>query len=344
MSLVAVLVTGLVAGGASCAAVQGGLLAGVMARRSPASPRGCKPSSSEDAVPVAGFLAGKLVSHTLLGAALGLLGNAIEIGPRSRAWMQIATGVAMVLLALDLLGVKSVRRITPAPPAAWGRLVRRTGRWESATAPALLGFSTVLIPCGVTLGMEFLAIASRNALSGAAIMAVFVIGTSPLFAAIGFAARRSALALRGRLSMLAAVAVGVAGVVSLNSGLVLAGSSVTLASVFSPFAGPATPTVAAGATLPSLGADGVQRLEVVAGGGGYSPSAQRARAGVPTKLTVRANSGAGCTRSLVIRDLGVQTYLEGDKPRTIDLGKLKPGTLRFTCGMGMYAGAIEVEQ
>ena len=78
MSLWAVLITGLFAGGASCAAVQGGLLAGTVARR-----RGSAPSAdaaaeaperavpAQDALPVAGFLAGKLVSHTLLGAALG---------------------------------------------------------------------------------------------------------------------------------------------------------------------------------------------------------------------------------------------------------------------------------
>ncbi|MFF4756426.1 hypothetical protein ACWD5R_40430 [Streptomyces sp. NPDC002514] len=116
--------TGLVAGGASCAAVQRGLLAGAVTRRSPA------PSSSTSAagalresrsatehasaeepkalVPVGAFLAGKLLSHTLLGALLGVFGNALQPSPRARAVMMIAAAVLMLLFALDLFGVKAV--------------------------------------------------------------------------------------------------------------------------------------------------------------------------------------------------------------------------------------------
>ena len=58
----------------------------------------------------------------------------------------------------------------------------------------------VLLPCGITLSMEVLAIASGSALSGAAIMGVFVIGTPPLFAVPGYVARRSATALGAGLA------------------------------------------------------------------------------------------------------------------------------------------------
>ncbi len=138
MSLWAVLLTGVFAGGASRAAVQGGLLAGVVARRAPESApapqkrtRG-KPltpppppprSFRDDATPVASFLAGKLVSHLLLGALLGALGDAVQLGVKTRSVVQIVAGVLMVVIAADLLGVRAVRLLVPAPPAAWGRLV-----------------------------------------------------------------------------------------------------------------------------------------------------------------------------------------------------------------------------
>ena len=357
MSLWAVLVTGLFAGGASCAAVQGGLLAGTVARRKPtptpaAAKRGTRkpapppPASAlEDAMPVGSFLAGKLVAHTLLGALLGLLGDAVQLGVKTRAWVQIAAGVVMVLLALDLLGVKAIRRAIPAPPAALFRLVRRNARWESAAAPALLGVLTILIPCGITLGMEFLAIASGSALAGAAIMATFVVGTSPLFALIGYAARRSTALLRGRLSVLAAAAVLVAGLVSVNTGLVLADSSLTLTTALHSLTGggtnSGTDATAAPGPLPALGADGVQRVAVSASSGGYSPSVQRVRAGVPTTLVVHTDGVFGCTRAFVVPSTGTQEYLpeSGDTP--IELGSLSPGRLRFTCAMGMYSGALE---
>lgn len=356
MSLWAVLLTGLFAGGASCAAVQGGLLAGVVARRRPPVPapvpalrgRGQKrarpapppPAAHvDDAVPVGMFLAGKLVSHVVLGASLGLLGSAVQLRPGTRAYMQIAAGLVMVVLALDLLGVNALRRVVPAPPPAWTRLVRRSGRWGHGLAPGLLGLATILIPCGVTLSMMFLAVASGSAVSGAAIMAVFVIGTVPLFAAIGYAAQRSTDWLRGRLRILAGAAVLVAGLLAINAGLVLNGSSFTLAGALRS----ATGSAASGpVAAPPVGADGVQRIVIDVHDTGYSPSSVTARAGVPTELTMRTDGTQGCTRALVMSTFGVQKVLPASGDTLIDLGELEPGTYRYTCGMGMYGGSIRV--
>ena len=351
MSLWAVLVTGLLAGGASCAAVQGGLLAGTLARRpvptparSGGQPRAARtqpspPRSSRrgDLAPVGAFMTGKLASHVVLGAALGLVGDAVQIGPRVRAYVQIVAGIAMVLLALDLLGVAGLRGIVPAPPQAWTRLVRRSGRWGGSLGPALLGLATILIPCGVTLSMMFLAVASGSALSGAAIMGTFVIGTAPLFTAIGYVARRSASALRGRLGALAGAAVLVTGLVAINSGLVLNGSRFTLAGVWRSAVGAnAAEPVAA----PPVDADGVQRIVIEAHDTGYSPSNVTARAGVRTEVVLRTNNTEGCTRSVVMSSFGVQKVLPATGDTAIDVGELKPGTSRYTCGMGMDGGSI----
>lgn len=355
MTLWGVFVTGLVAGGASCAAIQGGLLAGLVARRRPVSsaplgeddPGGAadarrQPARLEDAIPVGGFLAGKLVSHTILGAGLGLLGDAVQVGFRTRAFMQILAGVLMLAMAAHLLGFKGFARLVPEPPQRWSRLVRRNARSTSAGAPALLGLASVLIPCGVTLSVEFLAIASGSAVTGAAIMAAFVLGTAPLFAVLGYAARRSATMLRGQLANVAAVAVVVAGVLSINAGLVLSGSSTTLATMWASVgdrraADPAPAAVAATAASE----DGVQRIVVTVSDTSYSPAVVRVKAGVPTQVTFRTNGTQGCTRSLVVPSLRVGRRLPATGDTTIDLGQLAAGRLRYTCGMGMYSGTIE---
>jgi len=153
-----------------------------------------------DLVPVGGFLTGRLISHVALGAVLGLAGGAIQLSASTRAWIQITAGVVMLVLALELLGVKAVRGLAPRLPATWGRQVRQRTRSRGASGPWLLGLGSVLLPCGITLSMEVLAIASGSALSGAAIMGVFVIGTPPLFAVLGYVARRSATALGAGLA------------------------------------------------------------------------------------------------------------------------------------------------
>lgn len=141
-----------------------------------------------------GFLAGKLGSHTVLGALLGALGGAVQLSPGARTALQLFAGAMIIVFGLAQLRVPGFRNIVIEPPLSWMKVVRNRSRSQSALAPALLGAATVLIPCGVTLSVEALALASGSALSGAAIMAVFVLGTSPLFALLGYAARRVATA------------------------------------------------------------------------------------------------------------------------------------------------------
>src|SRR5438105_2043730 len=88
----------------------------------------------------------------------------------------------------------------------------------------MLGVTTILIPCGVTLSVEALALTSGSAVAGAATMVVFVAGTSPLFALLGYAARKAATVWRGRLAVLTGATVLVIGLYTLNGGLELAGS------------------------------------------------------------------------------------------------------------------------
>ena len=373
MRLWAVFLTGLFAGGASCAAVQGGLLAGVVARRSPeavgTAARGStkrRPASRAaagskrrqppappprptlaDLRPVGWFLAGKLVSHAALGALLGALGDAVQIGFRTRALLQIGAGIVMVLLALNLWGVRGLSRLAPQPPAVLTRLVRRSARADAAAAPLLVGFSTVLVPCGVTLSVEVLAVTSGSPLAGAAVMVAFVLGTSPLFAVLGFFARRSATALRGRFAKLAGVVVLVMGVLSVNTGLVLGGSPISASSALAALRQPPAGGAAAGAPAAAQAdepvvRDGVQEVRIRALDGGYAPNFQVARAGVPTRLVVETRGTRGCTRAFVIPALGVETTLPEDGDTVLDVGALSPGRLDYTCGMGMYSGAIEV--
>jgi sulfite exporter TauE/SafE len=372
VNLAAGLVTGLFAGGVSCAAVQGGLLTGLITRQraatapSAALPRcarsrhsqaGSAPSSTgvtgavqtaqrrrwgaqlgDDLAPVGGFLAGKVVSHTLLGTLLGALGAAVQLSVGARTWLQIGAGLLIIVLGLSQLGVPGFRGIIIEPPASWLTIVRNRARSRVALAPALLGLATVLIPCGVTLSVEALALTSGSAGAGAATMAVFVLGTSPLFAALGYAARKAATAWRGRLAFVTGLAVAALGFYTLNGGLELAGSPVaasriaqTLGLVGSP---PDTSTVST--------ADGTQVVVITATADSYSPDNVEVRAGIPTTLIIHSDHAQGCIRSFVIASRDEQRILPSTGDTRIDLGVLQPGQLDYSCVMGMYTGTITI--
>jgi uncharacterized protein len=344
VNLVAVLITGLFAGGISCAAVQGGLLAGLITRQQVG--RGQDPTAmagnesrpwrtrlGDDLAPVGGFLGGKLAAYTLLGALLGALGAVVQLSPAARTWLQVGAGLLIITFGLAQLGVPGFRRIVVEPPASWTRLVRNRARSQAVLAPTLLGVATVLLPCGVTLSVEALALASGSAWRGAAIMAVFVAGTSPLFAVLGYAARKAATAWRGRLVAATGIAVVAMGLYTLNGGLELAGSPFAASRIAEAWSGTADPNA-------TTVTDGRQEVVITASRGGYSPSTAKIAAGIPTTLIVRSDGAAGCVRGFTIGDN--LTVLPESGDTRIDLGTPKPGTLRYACSMGMYTGVITV--
>ncbi|MEV6734801.1 MULTISPECIES: sulfite exporter TauE/SafE family protein [unclassified Streptomyces] len=355
--LVTGLSTGLLAGGASCAAVQGGLLAGAVTRREPAptspsakSPAMSSPGRSPSSVkkrprpaarpvattpspeptagnlaPVGAFLAGKLLSHTILGALLGIFGAALQPSPRTQATLLIIAGALMVLFALDLFGVKAVSRLVPRPPASFGRLVRLSAKTTSVATPALVGFATVLVPCGVTLSMELVAITAGSPLAGAAVMVGFVVGTAPLFAVLGYLFRRSSRALSGRLGIATGVVVLAVAAWTIASGLQAGG--------WAPFT-TGTTTVAAAAPAPAEGGTGAEDGPVRIDASGkqvitltvtdfYVPTQFTAKAGVPTTLVLHGKDSGGCARAFTIPELGVQEIVKRDGDTPIDLGTRK---------------------
>ncbi|MEO3828412.1 sulfite exporter TauE/SafE family protein [Actinomadura sp. B10D3] len=323
--------TGLLAGGTTCAAVQLGLLTGAVSCGCEAPGEGAAGTESAHREvraglvrPVAAFLAAKLVSHTLLGALLGLAGGALQPGPRLRGAILAAAALMLAVFALDLLGFRPARRLVRRREAEECRLPR-SGR------PAALGAATVLLPCGLTLSAELLAVSSGSALGGAAVMAGFVLGTAPLFGLVGVTVGRSLAAVRGRLT--AVLAVGLLAVAgwTLVAGLRLGG--------WFPDGGAAAAASDA-ARFVSTDASGTQIVTVWALDRGYRPSALSARAGVRTVLVVKTAGTRGHTRAFTIPSLGRDVILPETGETRIDLGAPGPGRMRFVCASGHFPGAV----
>ncbi|MFE7603278.1 sulfite exporter TauE/SafE family protein [Streptomyces sp. NPDC057494] len=294
--------------------------------------------------PVGAFLAGKLASHTVLGALLGTFGQTLQPSPRTQAVLLVLAGALMVLFALDLFGVKAVARLVPRPPASFGRAVRRSARTTSVLTPALVGFATVLVPCGVTLSVELVAITSGSPVAGAAVMAGFVLGTAPLFTVLGYLFRRAGGSVSAYLRSLTGVVVLTVAVWTITSAM-QAGGWVS-------FGTDARPAVAAapqraGAKAPSASeapvrtdASGRQVLTLTVTDF-YETTAFAAKAGVPTRLVLRGKDSGGCARAFTIPALGVREIVKENGDTDVDLGTPTAGKLRFSCAMGMQTGVID---
>ncbi|MGW4233642.1 cupredoxin domain-containing protein [Streptomyces sp. NPDC004980] len=67
----------------------------------------------------------------------------------------------------------------------------------------------------------------------------------------------------------------------------------------------------------------------------YTPTQLTAKAGLPTPPILRDKDSGGCARAFTIPELGVQEIAERNGDTKIGLGTRGPGTLRFSCAMGM---------
>jgi uncharacterized protein len=368
---------GLLAGATTCAVAQGGLLVGLINRQKRAAadaagttelvtagaaakatkaggkaaaraqgPTQAPPvtpasaSASDDLVPVAGFLLGKLLILTLVGLLLGAFGSFIALDARIGGLAQLVAAAMMIVFGLGAAGVPGFNEIQFTPPESWTRVVRKSTRSQSAFAPFLLGIAVVLIPCGVTISMMLLAATAGSAVAGGAVMAVFVLGTAPMFAAYGFLTQRYINPDSRRMSIALGTVVVLMGLFTLNASLTALASPITAQSIVAQLRG--TPAVAPPVAAAPAPVDGVQVLKIDATSGGYSPSSIAAKAGLPTKVVFHTDNTRSCIVFTTFPSIGKQVVLPDSGDTEVDLGTLAAGEIPISCSMGMYTGTIVV--
>lgn len=340
VNLWVIFITGLTVGGLTCLAVQGGLLASVIAEREEESAMG-KGTAKHAIYATGAFLVSKYVAYVVLGFLLGAFGGALNIGGRLQTVMQLAAGFYMVAVALNLLNIHPIfRYVIIQPPKFLTRMVRNQSKSKDLFAPSLLGAMTIFIPCGTTIAMEALAISSANAFIGASIMAVFILGTMPLFFGIGVITSVMGETFKTKFLKLAAVAVIYLGVTSINGSLTALGSPVTLQTIADNF--PKTISLGNNDNTSQSGQLLSQNIEIDVTSRGYTPDYLKVKKGQEVTLILKSKDAYSCASAFRIPTLGISLNLAANDTQTIKFTPDKEGKITFACSMGMYRGVIEV--
>ncbi len=87
---------------------------------------------------------------------------------------------------------------------------------------------------------------------------------------------------------------------------------------------------------------GPQEVAVTVGSNGFDPARIEARAGKPLVLVLTRTTNNTCATEIVIPEVGVNTPLPLGKPVRVELTPREAGKLRFSCGMRMFQGEIDV--
>ena len=133
---------------------------------------------------------GRVVSYTLVGFLLGLIGwliggsSGIEVPILLQGILKLIAGTLMIVMGINMLGIFPwLRRLNIQMPKF---IAKRIGQKKAATVrPFAVGLLNGLMPCGPLQSMQILALASSNPFTGTLSMLLFNLGTVPLMLGLG---------------------------------------------------------------------------------------------------------------------------------------------------------------
>jgi len=177
---------------------------------------------------------------------------------------------------------------------------------------------------------------------GAALMFAFTLGTSPVFFIIAYLTTELGSRLEKFFMRFVAVLVLILGFVTLDGGLNLMGSPLSLQNLTRNWFPSESSSVAQADSPQPAAADGSIILEVQ--NSGYFPTTLKAPAGQDFTLNLVTDQTYSCARDFVIPALNYYELLPDTGTVQVNIPAQKAGsTLFFTCSMGMYTGQIVFE-
>ena len=291
---------------------------------------------------------GRIISYTVIGFLLGLVGMLLSSGTQTgisyflQGILKMIAGIFMVIMGINMLGLFPwLRPLTLRIPRFLSTKVLK--KRASSRRPLFVGLLNGLMPCGPLQSMQIVALASGNPFSGALSMFLFSLGTVPLM--LGFGSLVSALGKRfaQKMTYIGAILVVVLGLSMFSQGTALSGISgngisgdnSTQNNVSGDSSESGDPASAPEQT------ENIQVIYSTLQPGRYPDI--KVQTDIPVKWIINAPKGSlnGCNYKMLLRAYGIEhTFSEGEN--VIEFTPTKSGTFQYTCWMGMIRGNITV--
>lgn len=142
------------------------------------------------------YNAGRVMSYTLFGALAGALGGALAVAKflPAQTLLYVLAQVVMILLGLYLAGLsQSVLVFERAGGVIWRHvkpLFQKLIPVTTTPRAIVAGMAWGWLPCGLVYSILVSALAAGSAVSGAALMLAFGLGTLPNLLGMGLFARQ----------------------------------------------------------------------------------------------------------------------------------------------------------
>ncbi len=321
-------ITGLTSGGISCIAIQGGLLTSAVSDI---------PDKNDTKTHVLSFVVSKLITYTLFGFLLGVVGSFLTLSPKVSAIFQIFIGLYLLATAGRILNLHPIfRYVVFQPPKFIYKFAKSQSKKGSLFTPIFLGALTVLMPCGVTQAMMAVALSTANPVSSALIMFAFVLGTSPVFFTLGISI--SKLIKYRAFNLISASVITVFALISINGAFGLMGSPHTFQNYWKVITQKNNVYNTKNASLEN----GYQNVTIYVTNSGYESDTTTLKTGIPVRLKILTDNVFSCSRAFVIPEFNISRILPATGEEIIEFTPNRTGRLAYSCSMGMYTGSFNV--
>jgi sulfite exporter TauE/SafE/plastocyanin domain-containing protein len=276
---------------------------------------------------------GRVISYTAAGAVAGALGSVITLPGRMQGIVQLAAGVFMVVMGINMLGIfPALRRFGFHLPRIFTRKIEDT-KAAAGGNPLIVGLLNGLMPCGPLQAMQLYALSTGSAVSGAISMFLFSAGTVPLMFFIGAMSSVLSRNFTARVMRAGAVLVTVLGLNMFSNGWSLSGLSLDFMD--------SSGVPAEAVSFEPVMSGGAQIVNSTLSGGRYP--AITVREGIPVKWIINAPQGSinGCNNKMIIREYGIE-YRFKPGENIIEFTPRKAGRIPYSCWMGMIRSSITV--
>ncbi len=285
------------------------------------------------------YNAGRVISYSVSGFLLGgigmLLTDSLETGVPFllQGILKIIAGFFMILMGINMLGIfPALRRIQIRLPKK--SIIKINQKKRTEKRPFVVGLLNGLMPCGPLQSMQIIALGSGNPILGAGAMLMFSLGTVPLMLGLG-----SMVSVLGKRYTRVVVQIGsilvvVLGIAMLSQGMGMSGLNLDRTHQI------ADVTEDSNMAVVSESGD-MQYVKSDLDFGSYPEIT--VYTGIPVKWIINVPDEVinGCNYKMVLKTYGItHEFTAGEN--VIEFTPEEPGTVEYTCWMGMIYGKINI--
>ena len=259
---------------------------------------------------------GRIISYTIIGGLIGLIGNIITVNDTINGIIIILTSLVMILMSLNMMNIINFKlphiKLKYKPNNSF-----------------LIGLLNGLMPCGPLQSMQLYALSTGSFLKGALSMLAFSLGTLPLMLSVGIFLSIFSKDKKILLNKIASVLILILSLSMLNRGISTLGVNInSFNKNYSDY-------------VKSTIIDDIQEVQINLTYGKYGDILVQKGKKVKLIINVDKKYLTGCNDTVVIKEFNIKQELkEGEN--IIEFTPNKIGTYSMNCWMNMIQNNIKV--